>query len=113
MKLFNFSMRVPKKQILCGSQYRRHQLSHLTFLSSDYVLVNLKPAPRSIRNRTNKFNKNIEKRGNVPAKKSTDEEEEKPMNPLMIGMFVFLVVGSSLVQVMRLFQTTPAIPKDE
>lgn len=49
----------------------------------------------------------------MTAKKSTDEEEERKLNPYMVGMFVFLVVGSSFVQVMKLFQSTPAIPKDE
>jgi len=72
-----------------------------------------KPAPRNLRNRSSKFDKNITKRGNVTAKKSTDEEEERKLNPYMVGMFVFLVVGSSFVQVMKLFQSTPAIPKDE
>eukprot|EP00558_Chaetoceros_sp_UNC1202_P000505 CAMPEP_0197258856 /NCGR_PEP_ID=MMETSP1429-20130617/83219_1 /TAXON_ID=49237 /ORGANISM="Chaetoceros sp., Strain UNC1202" /LENGTH=72 /DNA_ID=CAMNT_0042723043 /DNA_START=166 /DNA_END=384 /DNA_ORIENTATION=- len=71
------------------------------------------PAPRNIRNRSSKFSNNITKRGNVPAKKSSDEEEEKKMNPVLIGMFVFLVFGSSFVQVLRLFQSTPAVPKDE
>lgn len=75
--------------------------------------INLKPAPRSIRNRTNKFDKNVTKRGNVAAKKSDDEEVERKLNPYMVGMFVFLVVGSSFVQVLKLFQTTPAVPKDE
>ncbi|GFH60336.1 hypothetical protein CTEN210_16812 [Chaetoceros tenuissimus] len=71
------------------------------------------PAPRQLRKRTQKFDKNITKRGNVVAKKSTDEEEERKLNPWMVGMFVVLVVGSSFVQVLRLFQSTPAIPKDE
>ena len=71
------------------------------------------PAPRSIRQRSNKFSKNVTKRGNVPATKSTDEEEERKMNPYMIAMFVFLVVGSSFVQVLKLFQSTPDVPKDE
>jgi hypothetical protein len=70
-------------------------------------------APRSIRNRSSKFAANISKRGKVPAKKSTDEEEERKLNPYMVGMFMFLVFGSSLVQVMKLFQSKPAIPKDE
>jgi hypothetical protein len=55
----------------------------------------------------------VTKRGNVAAKKSDDEEVERKLNPYMVGMFVFLVVGSSFVQVLKLFQTTPAVPKDE
>ena len=35
------------------------------------------------------------------------------MNPYMVGIFVILVVGSSFVQVLKLFQTTPTVPKDE
>eukprot|EP00979_Chaetoceros_neogracilis_P009635 scaffold2192_cov268-Chaetoceros_neogracile.AAC.37 len=71
------------------------------------------PAPRALRNRSNKFAKNVTKRGNVPAKKSTDEEVERKLNPYMVAMFVFLVVGSSLTSVFKLFQSTPDIPKDE
>ena len=80
------------------------KLSHIKYLQA---------APRSIRNRSSKFAANISKRGKVPAKKSTDEEEERKLNPYMVGMFMFLVFGSSLVQVMKLFQSKPAIPKDE
>lgn len=71
------------------------------------------PAPRKIRNRSSKFDKNITKRGNVPAKKSTDEDDVRKLNPWMVGMLVFLVVGSSLFQVFRMFQKKPAIPNEE
>lgn len=90
---------------VCYSMYSLYNLTPCN--------VHQKPAPRQLRKRTQKFDKNITKRGNVVAKKSTDEEEERKLNPWMVGMFVFLVVGSSFVQVLRLFQSTPAIPKDE
>lgn len=71
------------------------------------------PAPRKLRNRSNKFDKNITKRGNVSVKKSTDDEDNRKLNPWLVGMLVFLVVGSSVFQVFRMFQMKPAIPNDE
>jgi len=63
------------------------------------------PAPRNIRNRNEKFGKNVTKRGNVPKGKVVNEDDEKKISPVLIGVFMFLVVGSSLVQIMKLFQT--------
>lgn len=77
------------------------------------LLVNhTQPAPRNIRNRSKKFDKNIGKRGAV-SKKPVDEEEEKKLNPYLLAMFVFLVCGSSLVSVLRLFTVKSGVPKDE
>ncbi|KAI4304906.1 hypothetical protein MLD38_040364 [Melastoma candidum] len=47
-----------------------------------------------------KFQKNIMKRGAVPettAKKSKDY----PVGPILLGFFVFVVIGSSLFQIIR------------
>jgi len=62
------------------------------------------PAPRSIRNRSKKFDKNITKRGNVDPGKVTEREEEGPrMSSTLIAFFLILVVGSSLVQIFNMF----------
>ncbi|VEU34760.1 unnamed protein product [Pseudo-nitzschia multistriata] len=62
------------------------------------------PAPRNIRNRNAKFNKNITKRGNVDPGKVKEREDDGPrISPALIGFFLVIVVGSSLVQVFNLF----------
>ncbi|RAL38646.1 unnamed protein product [Cuscuta campestris] len=47
-----------------------------------------------------KFEKNITKRGSVPettAKKASNY----PVGPILLGFFVFVVIGSSLFQIIR------------
>ena len=64
--------------------------------------------PRNIRNRNQKFNKNVTKRGNVSIGKAADREEDFPVSKSLIVMFLVLVVGSSLVGVFNLFGKAPA-----
>ncbi|WOL18618.1 stress-associated endoplasmic reticulum protein 2-like [Canna indica] len=49
--------------------------------------------------KTERFQKNITKRGSVPptAKKANDY----PVGPIVLGFFIFVVVGSSLFQIIR------------
>ncbi|KAI4382531.1 hypothetical protein MLD38_008484 [Melastoma candidum] len=50
--------------------------------------------------KVDRFEKNITKRGAVPettAKKSKDY----PVGPVLLGFFVFVVIGSSLFQIIR------------
>ncbi|KAI3713899.1 hypothetical protein L1987_72486 [Smallanthus sonchifolius] len=47
-----------------------------------------------------KFDKNITRRGSVP-QTSTKKDNDYPIGPIMIGFFVFVVIGSSLVQIIR------------
>jgi len=62
------------------------------------------PLPRNIRNRSKKFDSNITKRGNVDPGKVAEREEDGPrVSPTLIAFFVFIVVGSSIVQVFNLF----------
>jgi len=70
-------------------------------------LSNLKmPAPRAIRNRNSKFGENITKRGNVPIGKAGEHTDEPALSKGLIAFFLFVVVGSSFVQVLRMFQTS-------
>ncbi|KAL9181993.1 hypothetical protein ACHAXT_012336 [Thalassiosira profunda] len=64
------------------------------------------PAPRAIRNRNAKFGENIKKRGHVPIGKAGEHQDEAPLSKGLIAFFVFVVVGSSIVQVLRMFQTS-------
>ncbi|KAG4170470.1 hypothetical protein ERO13_A12G149100v2 [Gossypium hirsutum] len=47
-----------------------------------------------------KFQKNITKRG-VVSETSTKKGEDYPVGPVLLGFFVFVVIGSSLFQIIR------------
>ncbi|KAB2045629.1 hypothetical protein ES319_D01G175400v1 [Gossypium barbadense] len=47
-----------------------------------------------------KFEKNITKRGAVP-ETSTKNGKDYPVGPMLLGFFVFVVIGSSLFQIIR------------
>lgn len=51
-----------------------------------------------------KFQKNILKRGNVP-ESSTRKEPKSPVGPLVLGLFIFVVIGSAFFQIIRNAQT--------
>ncbi|KAF5754147.1 putative stress-associated endoplasmic reticulum protein [Helianthus annuus] len=48
-----------------------------------------------------KFDKNITRRGSVGQSSSTKKGNNYPVGPIMLGFFVFVVIGSSLVQIIR------------
>jgi Ribosome associated membrane protein RAMP4 len=64
----------------------------------------IQPLPRSIKNRTEKFDKNITKRGAVPVK--TRDNDELPVSKYLIAFFIVVVVGSSIVEILNLFSKT-------
>eukprot|EP00531_Pseudo-nitzschia_arenysensis_P008784 CAMPEP_0116152924 /NCGR_PEP_ID=MMETSP0329-20121206/20946_1 /TAXON_ID=697910 /ORGANISM="Pseudo-nitzschia arenysensis, Strain B593" /LENGTH=73 /DNA_ID=CAMNT_0003649749 /DNA_START=83 /DNA_END=304 /DNA_ORIENTATION=- len=72
------------------------------------------PLPRNIRNRNSKFDKNITKRGNVDPGKVAERDEDGPrVSPTLIAFFIFVVFGSSLVQIFNLFSgSAPKPPAD-
>ncbi|CAA0246689.1 unnamed protein product [Arabidopsis thaliana] len=47
-----------------------------------------------------KFDKNILKRGFVP-ETTTKKGKDYPVGPILLGFFVFVVIGSSLFQIIR------------
>ena len=69
-------------------------------------MLNEQPAPRTIRNRNAKFGENINKRGHVPIGKAGEHTDDPPISKSLIAFFLFVVVGSSIVQVLRMFQTS-------
>ena len=44
--------------------------------------------------------KNIEKRGSVPSS-LTKKEDKFPVGPVLLGFFLFVVVGSALFQILN------------
>ncbi|KAJ9549601.1 hypothetical protein OSB04_022144 [Centaurea solstitialis] len=47
-----------------------------------------------------KFEKNITRRGSVP-ETTIKKGNNYPVGPIMLGFFVFVVIGSSLFQIIR------------
>lgn len=52
--------------------------------------------------RSQQFEKNINKRGKVS--RNDDKEEKSRVGPIVIGFFLFVVVGSALFQIIRTAQ---------
>jgi len=53
---------------------------------------------RQLRARSEKFHQNIKKRGNVPVSK---KEDGFTVGPIVLGFFLFVVVGSAILQIVR------------
>ncbi|KAF0924733.1 hypothetical protein E2562_014536 [Oryza meyeriana var. granulata] len=51
--------------------------------------------------KTAKFQKNITKRGSVP-ETTVKKGNDYPVGPLVLGFFIFVVIGSSLFQIIRM-----------
>eukprot|EP00357_Protocruzia_adherens_P020990 CAMPEP_0115009310 /NCGR_PEP_ID=MMETSP0216-20121206/22529_1 /TAXON_ID=223996 /ORGANISM="Protocruzia adherens, Strain Boccale" /LENGTH=58 /DNA_ID=CAMNT_0002377079 /DNA_START=99 /DNA_END=275 /DNA_ORIENTATION=+ len=50
------------------------------------------------------YNQNVNKRGKVPS--SLNKKEEKlPVGPIMLALFLFVVVGSALFQILKTAQS--------
>ncbi|XP_024022170.1 stress-associated endoplasmic reticulum protein 2 [Morus notabilis] len=47
-----------------------------------------------------KFQRNITKRGSVP-ETSSKKGYDFPVGPILLGFFIFVVIGSSLFQIIR------------
>ncbi|KAL9349556.1 hypothetical protein Peur_056811 [Populus x canadensis] len=50
--------------------------------------------------KVNRFDKNISRRGVVP-ETTTKKGKDYPVGPLLLGFFIFVVIGSSLFQIIR------------
>mmetsp|Transcript_7433 Transcript_7433/g.10680 ORF Transcript_7433/g.10680 Transcript_7433/m.10680 type:complete len:86 (+) Transcript_7433:56-313(+) len=71
------------------------------------------PLPRNLRQRNAKFDSNIQKRGKVSRGKAEERTDEPTMSKGLIAMFLILVVGSSLVEVLNLFGRAPSLGGDD
>ncbi|XP_013695215.2 uncharacterized protein LOC106399290 [Brassica napus] len=68
----------------------------LFFISGVIMTTSKRLADRKIE----KFDKNITKRGFVP-ETTTKKGKDYPVGPILLGFFVFVVIGSSLFQIIR------------
>jgi len=50
--------------------------------------------------KTAKFQKNITRRGSVP-ETTVKKGNDYPVGPVVLGFFIFVVIGSSLFQIIR------------
>ncbi|CAF2160590.1 unnamed protein product [Brassica napus] len=69
---------------------------HSVFFSGVIMTTSKRLADRKIE----KFDKNITKRGFVP-ETTTKKGKDYPVGPILLGFFVFVVIGSSLFQIIR------------
>jgi len=58
---------------------------------------------RRIRQKNDQFDNNIEKRGSVPT--SSKKQSSITVGPVVLGVFLFVVVGSALLQIIRTAMT--------
>jgi len=61
------------------------------------------PDTRRIRQKSELYNNNIEKRGSVPT--SSKKQSSLTVGPIVLGVFLFVVVGSALLQIIRTAMT--------
>jgi len=54
---------------------------------------------RQLKQRSEKFHGNITKRGKVPV--SAKKEQPFTVGPVVLGFFIFVVVGSALLQIFK------------
>ena len=54
--------------------------------------------------RSKEYEKNVNKRGSVPSSKRK-KNEKYPVGPVLLGVFLFLVVGSALFQIINTAST--------
>jgi len=57
--------------------------------------------PRSQRLRTNKYDKNITKRGSILDPTIERKTQRAPFGPIVMAFFAFVVIGSPLLQVLQ------------
>jgi len=58
------------------------------------------PSTRQVRAKNEKYHENITKRGKVEVAK---RDSQMPVGPVVLGFFLFVVVGSALLQIIRGF----------
>jgi len=59
-----------------------------------------KLTPTTAKLRSDQFHKNIEKRGQV-TENAKAKENAVPVGPYVLGFFLFVIVGSALLQIFR------------
>ncbi|XP_039059836.1 uncharacterized protein LOC120203715 [Hibiscus syriacus] len=64
------------------------------------LAVTMTTSRRLAERKVEKFQKNITKRGAVP-ETTTKKGNDYPVGPVLLGFFVFVVIGSSLFQIIR------------
>ena len=66
----------------------------------DLLLAKMTTSKRLADKKSAKFQKNIHRRGSVP-ETTLKKKSQYPVGPVVLGLFVFVVVGSSIIQIFR------------
>ncbi|XP_062088125.1 uncharacterized protein LOC133794757 isoform X1 [Humulus lupulus] len=82
------------------NQIEKRGLPPFFFLSFHPKFATMTTSKRLADKKVAKFQKNITKRGAVP-ETSTKKGNDYPVGPILLGFFVFVVIGSSLFQIIR------------
>ncbi|KAK3443349.1 hypothetical protein EUGRSUZ_B03504, partial [Eucalyptus grandis] len=94
------SRRKPDKVDLAGKIFFTFRSSFHRIPAVESLSATMTTSRRFADRKVDRFEKNITKRGAVPettAKKGKDY----PVGPILLGFFVFVVIGSSLFQIIR------------
>lgn len=59
--------------------------------------------------KSGKFHQNVHKRGTVEDVKQQKQKNKIPVGPVVLGFFIFVVVGSAILQIIQT-ATRPAPP---
>ncbi|XP_044947305.1 uncharacterized protein LOC123396430 [Hordeum vulgare subsp. vulgare] len=81
----------PADAVRCLHRLRRAPLPRQARMTTSRRLADRKSA---------KFQKNITKRGSVP-ETTVKKGNDYPVGPIVLGFFIFVVIGSSLFQIIR------------
>ncbi|GMH05239.1 hypothetical protein Nepgr_007079 [Nepenthes gracilis] len=101
-KLLRTEKRLLPSFLVNSSFHRTTHSSHLLFgsVSGFGILPKMTTSRRLAEKKVAKFEKNITKRGSVP-ETSSKKGYDYPVGPILLGFFIFVVVGSSLFQIIR------------
>ncbi|XP_025791241.1 uncharacterized protein LOC112872373, partial [Panicum hallii] len=89
---------VPRRVLLCSAPPPPppHRSGDLTSPTGETMTTSRRLADR----KTAKFQKNITRRGSVP-ETTVKKGNDYPVGPIVLGFFIFVVIGSSLFQIIR------------
>lgn len=78
---------------------RRLCKEHLGFVGEARVAT-MTTSKRLAERKSSKFQKNVHKRGQVP-ETTLKKKNPYPVGPMVLGLFVFVVIGSAVLQIFR------------
>ncbi|TYI94047.1 hypothetical protein E1A91_D02G176100v1, partial [Gossypium mustelinum] len=90
--------KIIRRELARSCNFPAFSLFNLLRLSDLSVIMTT--SRRLAERKVEKFQKNITKRGAVP-ETTTKKGKDYPVGPVLLGFFIFVVIGSSLFQIIR------------